>query len=348
MNFTKISIHDDNSELNDFLILFDKFQQRPNKVIIHDTFAGNNFLEIINSQNFSKVQELIPIEDDYLINEKNLVQINQNIYCSFVIIDKNSNNSLVNDVIFYYRNQSDESEIETIISKISECVIDYEEDTFNKFNTISISPNSFELDPFYLETDEIQIQGRYNKEVIKSVEKLQKKIKKTNRGLSIICGQRGVGKTLLTQYLCSKIDRLTIFIPNNMVDLTINNPEFKAFLKKFEKLLIVIDDCEFLTNNQLLKINQFTNNILQLTEGFLSNFFNIQIILLFNSTTDEIDENLLQSNSLLDTIEIDKLETKVANQLSKELKFNKNYQTPTKLIDVILNKNQVKTDKIGL
>jgi len=348
VNFTKINIHDDNYELNDFLIIFEKFGERPNKIVIHDTFTGKDFESLIKANSVNKLTEYIPSEDDYLLNQKVLVSLNDDIYCSYVLIDMMSENCLVSDVTFFYKNGSDEEFIEKIISEICNCVIDYEKDTINKFNTMSLTSNSIELEPFSVDVDSIEIEGRYNEDTIKKAEKLQKKIRKSNKGLSVLCGDRGVGKTTLAKHICSKIDRMTIFIPNNMVDLTINGPEFKNFIKKFEKLLIVIDDCEFMSNNQLIRMNPFSNNIIQLVDGFLSDNLNLQVILIFNDLEEDIDENILDCNSLLDVIEVDDLDSELATELSKNLGYNKKYKDSIRLIDVVQNKKMDKIEKIGL
>lgn len=348
MNFTKINIADDNYELNDFLIIFEKFGQRPNKIIIHDTFDGTAFESILNAKTETKLTEYIPSDDDYFINQKNLTKINDNIYCSFVIIDKLSDNYLINDVIFFYKEESDETLIEEIIKSICNCVIDYEGNSFNKFNTLTLTTNSIELDPLSVDVDSIEIEGRYNEDIIKKAEKIQKKIKKSNKGLTILCGDRGVGKTTLAKYICHKIDRITIFIPNTMIDLTINGPDFKNFIKKFEKVLIVIDDCEFLSSNPISKINPFTNNILQLVDGFLSDNLNLQIILIFNEVEEDLEEDLVDSNSLIDVLEISNLDAETATELSKNLGNNKKYKESTRLIEVVQNKKFDKIEKIGL
>ncbi len=348
MNFTKINISNDNYELNDFLIIFEKFGQRPNKIIIHDTFDGLKFESTLKSQIETKLTEYVPSDDDYFISQKNLTKVNDNIYCSFVIIDKQSENYLVNDVIFFYKEESDEVLIDEIIKSICNCVIDYDNDSFNKFNTLSLTTNSIEIDPVYVDIDSIEIEGRYNEDIIKKSEKIQKKIKKTNKGLTIFCGDRGVGKTTLVKHICHKIDRMTIFIPNTMVDLTINGPDFKNFIKKFEKVLIVIDDCEFLSSNPMSKINPFTNNILQLVDGFLSDNLNLQIILLFNELEEDLDNDLLDSNSLIDVLEITNLDAEIATDLSKNLGNNKKYKESVRLIEVVQNKKFDKIEKIGL
>jgi hypothetical protein len=141
---------------------------------------------------------------------------------------------------------------------------------------------------------------------------------------------------------------MTIFIPNTMVDLTINGPDFKNFIKKFEKVLIVIDDCEFLSSNPMSKINPFTNNILQLVDGFLSDNLNLQIILLFNELEEDLDNDLLDSNSLIDVLEITNLDAEIATDLSKNLGNNKKYKESVRLIEVVQNKKFDKIEKIGL
>ena len=347
VNFLKLNINKDDFS-DDYMIIFEKFGQRPNKLVIHDTFAGSLFEEIIKSTSESnKLTEMIPSEDGYITNEKILIEIKENIYCSYVVIDRHSEVYIINDVCFYYKFESNLEEINAIIDKLCECIVDYEKESINKFNTISLTPTSLEIEPIYIDVDSIEIDGRYNDDIIKDIDKLQKKIKKQPKGLSILSGYRGLGKTTMVKYLCSKVDRMTIFIPNTMVELTINNPEFKNFIKKFEKVILVIDDCEFLTNNQFSK-SLFTNNTIQLVDGFLSDNLNLHIILIFNELEEDIDENILECNCLLDNIEFDELESDIANELSKKLGHNRKYKNHIRLVDVINNIKSDKLDKIGL
>jgi len=347
LNILKLNINKDDFS-DDYLIIFDKFGQRPNKIIIHDTFAGDSFEDIVKTESEpNRLTEMIPVEDGYITNEKKLIEIKENIWCSFVIIDKDSESYIINDVCFYYKSESEIEVISQIIDKLCNCIIDYEKESVNKFNTISFTP-SLEIEPIYIDIDSLEIEGRYNDITIKNVDKLQKKIKKTPKGLSIFSGDRGLGKTTMAKYLCSKVDRMTIFIPNTMIDLTINNPEFKNFIKKFEKVLLVIDDCEFLTNNQFSKMNLFSNNIIQLLDGFLSDSLNLHVLLIFNEFEEDIDENILDCNCLIDNIEFNELESEIATDLSKTLGYNKKYKETIRLVDVANNIKSDKIEKIGL
>jgi hypothetical protein len=96
------------------------------------------------------------------------------------------------------------------------------------------------------------------------------------------------------------------------------------------------------------KINPFTNNILQLVDGFLSDNLNLQIILLFNEIEEDLDNDLLDSNSLIDVLEITNLDAEIATDLSKNLGNNKKYKESVRLIEVVQNKKFDKIEKIGL
>jgi excinuclease UvrABC helicase subunit UvrB len=74
----------------------------------------------------------------------------------------------------------------------------------------------------------------YNQKTLKNINKLVKSIKKD--WSSILYGQRGTGKTNTISYICDKLDRIVIFIPNTLIESTINNQEFRHFWKSITDL----------------------------------------------------------------------------------------------------------------
>jgi len=323
---------------------------RPSSLLIHDTFSGNEFEDILEEKNvvrINTVTEYVPNEDSYNINEKCLSKIGD-IWISYIILNKGSEVYLVNELIFYYSNKDSRPEIDELFITLSECIVDYDNDNFDKINILSVNNNILELEPISYDS-KVDIDIMYNSDTIKSINKLIKKIKINKSGLSIFHGERGLGKTNMCKYLSSKIDRISVFIPTNMIDMSINNPEFKNFIKKYDKCLLIIDDCEFLYNPVYGKVNYFTNSILQLVDGFISEHIDLQILLIFNNDEiDEIDENLLGSNNLLGSIEFDYLEGDSATILSKNIGNNRKYKDSTKLNDVFKNKKNDKKIEFGL
>jgi hypothetical protein len=339
-----ININKEDSSINDFLLIFDGMKQRPNRLVIHDTLSGKEFSEIIQKNIISEkmdsnfLTEFLPSDDDYIINRKVLKQLNDDLWISYVEINKNSESFLVNEVCFYYKDIKQEKELDEIFSEISECVVDYDDDNFDKVNTLSLNNNLLELEPIIINQD-IDVDNMYTSKVIKEIDKLVKSIKKKNKGLSIFIGEKGLGKTNMCKYLASKVDRMSIFIPNNMIEQTINNPEFRNFIKKYDKCLLIVDDCEFLYNPVYGKMNYFTNNTLQLIDGFISDHLDLQILLVFNDVEENLDENLLDCNNLLNIIEFELLDSETASELSKSIGNNKKFKEETRLIDVFNYKN---------
>ena len=139
---------------------------------------------------------------------------------------------------------------------------------------------------------------------------------------------------------------MSIYIPINLIEQSINNPEFINFIKKYESCLLIVDDCEFLYS--FGKNNFFSSNIIQLIDGFFSDELNLQIILLFNSCKEEIDNCLLDSNNIIDVIEFDLLDSKTATDLSESIGKDRKFKDDVKLIEVLNNKKKTKKEGIGL
>jgi hypothetical protein len=348
----RINITKEDNKINDFLYCWDKFGERPNKITIYSTFKKDGFNSIISDYNEYKNSniELIPAEEFDIINDKSFVKINDNIYLSYHILDRESESSFIHEVIFLYKSEKDLEKINEITEKLANYKIDVEEgDDYHKLNTVFISTNGLEVESIEKNKLDDSIKLFYNEKTFKSINKLNKKVRDSNKGLTILYGERGTGKTSMINYICDKLNRMFIYIPNNMLDLTINSPEFRTFLRKYPKPIIVLDDCEIIFNELYSKSNIYVNNILQMVDGILAESIELNIILIFNvDDCDEIDHFLLESNSLIDLIEFKLLNQEESNNLAKHIGSHKKYKDENKLVDII-NKRKIKGyRKIGL
>lgn len=345
-----LNINKDDSNVNDYLYCWDQFGSRPNKITIHDNYLAQDFLDVISksvieSNNFT---EIMPDAECDIVNSKVLDKLSESIFLSYVILDQNQPDSIISDVVFLYKDESDKEEINKILENLtSECGVDYQESEVNKLNTITISTSGLELERVDAkDTDAIEMF--YSSHTMKGINKLIKKIKKSETGISILYGERGTGKTSIINYLSTKLDRIVIFVPNNMIEHTINNPDFRRFVKRYNKVLLVLDDCEMSFNELFVKSNFIVNNLMQLVDGFLSDSLDLSVVAIFNvDDPDEIDHNLLDSNNLIDTVEFEYLSEKESNELSEHLGDKVKYKNKNKLIDIIKNRKTITDKKIG-
>ena len=315
----------------------------PNRIIIHDTFSGQEFEKMLSDKKFEDkitFSEIIPTEGDYYINERILIKFNSNIWCSYTKIDKTSENFPINDVCIYFKGE----DVDSFLEEIKKCSVKFEEsDGLTKMNVISVSNGSLELDPV---SDKFEFNENIrSKREIKNIKKTLKSIKNNNKTLSILRGPRGIGKTQIVKWILSELDMISIFIPINMVDHTINNPEFKNFLKRFEKCVLILDDSEF--NYGFNRLSNTSGNIIQLLESW--SMQNLHVIMIFNVNDGyQLDEDLIQCNNLLNYYHFNLIDPEAATKLSEKIGFNVKYKNHVTISNIINNSKIEDVKNIGI
>lgn len=346
-----LNFQSDDNQINDFLVVCEKFNQRPHRLAIHETYIGSSFQNSINNlENLyeNHFTEMIPQDDDYIQNQRTLRQVSECIFISYLEIDKNNEDFVISEIIFYYKNVNDVEKIQQIIQELSDFVIDFADSNTHKINYLSVKEGALSLEPIIYQQDD-NIELFYNNDTFSKVQKLIKKIKKSDTGISILYGENGNGKSQLSKWICNSVDEISIYIPLNLIEQSINNPEFKNFIKKWGKVLLVIDDCDFLFNPIFGRTNYFAQNLLQIVDGLFTDVCQVHALLVFNTPSEEdIDEYLIESNSIIDLIEVSELNQEQSNELAEHLNSKKRYKSPTKVIEIIRGKKSTKTQKLGL
>jgi predicted AAA+ superfamily ATPase len=343
----KLNINSDDSNNNDFLISWSKLESRPNQLIIHNSYLSKEFNEITKCNVLNTTSELIPSDEFYLINDRVLSEIKDNILVSYVILDKNSENSITTDITFFYKESNDLVDIYNIIDNLEEYSIDdieYSEEK-NGLGIISIKENALTISKIEVDNN-IDINLYYSKETAKNINKFLKKIKKTKNGISVFYGDRGTGKTSIIKKISSELNKNVFFIPNNLIDQTILNPEFINFLTKYKDCVLVIDDFEIIIDN-FNRYNSAINSINQITESLLSELVDVNIILIFN--TDNISEipEITESNNLIDIIKFNYLNPEESNNLANSLGRVGKYKNNSKVLDIIKGVNLTSKKRVG-
>jgi hypothetical protein len=332
----KLNINSDDSNNNDFLISWSKFKSRPNQLIIHNSYLSKEFSDITKCNVINKTSELIPSGEFYLINDRVLSEIKENILVSYVILDKESENSITTDITFFYKDSSDLIDIYDIIDNLEDYSIDdvdYSEEN-NGLSIITIKDNALAISKIEVDNKVEDLNLYYSKETNKDINKFFKKIKKTKNGISVFYGEKGTGKTSIIKKLSSELNKNIFFIPNNLIDQTILNPEFINFLIKYKDCVLVIDDFEIMIDN-FNRYNSAINSINQITESLLSELVDVNIILIFN--TDNISEilEITESNNIIDIIKFNYLSPEESNNLANSLGRVGKYKNNSKVLDII-------------
>lgn len=339
-----LTINKEDVDQNDYLFCWSEIGLRPNKTLFHSFYDAFQFLQHLEGLTYQKCgefSEVMPIGDSPIVNEKNLYKIEEGFYVAFTIFDKLSEEKLIGDVsIIWSENHS--KKIEEWISILKDFVESDEEEEEGEIrsertNIISIGQNGFELNHLNLPKLELEdIEIFYNDETINRTEKLIKSIRKGDSGLSVLWGERGVGKTTLSNYIISETDNTVIYIPLNMIDMTITSPDFIKFLKNRKGSLLVIDDAEIQFSDYFSKTSFFTGNLLQLVDGLGARNLELNILLILNcKNINEIDSNLLKCNNMMDIIKVENNTDEKSKELVTLLNTSNKRLTGKRVNDIL-------------
>lgn len=146
------------------------------------------------------------------------------------------------------------------------------------------------------------------------------KSKKASKGLVVLYGAPGAGKTTLIRHLIKVIpDKKFVIVPSNLVS-ALTEPTFMDFLSRQKELVLVIEEAEqILFKRDNLKDSNPISNILNLSDGLLGDCLNFKIIVTFNTDLQKIDEALLRKGRLLAKYEFKELTTDKAKKIKEKL-----------------------------
>lgn len=242
----------------------------------------------------------------------------------------------------------------------------------NSIEMVSMSNGNFYAEDFYLKDDFLVWKDpdlHYGNGFEEFHNNLLEKLKTNSKGLTMLHGVPGSGKTQYIRKIISdvsEIGKILYFSP--MMVSSITNPDFIDFITNWakeddenkKKRYIVIEDAEPLLESREISRNGGITNLLNLTSGLLSDILSIQYICTFNTKISNIDEALLREERLTAIKEFDRLSKdqtmKLTNHIGiSEDEVNAYIENKTKKKDgrltlaeiySIKNKNEILTHNI--
>ena len=219
---------------------------------------------------------------------------------------------------------NDESEIYT---ELVEKIIELGKRRKHESNNIALviqTPRGYDTTSFELPDQKLDIELGYGKGFKPIHEKIINTLNQKNgKGLVLLHGTPGTGKTHYLKYIASKVkDKRVLFIPPYLADF-ITSPEMTPFLIQNSNSILFIEDAERVITDRNNGGANGVSNILNITDGILSDILKIQIVATFNMDKAKIDSALLRKGRLIAEHKFDALPIDDANNLIKHL--GKNY-----------------------
>ena len=112
------------------------------------------------------------------------------------------------------------------------------------------------------------------------------------------------------------------------------NPEFIELLIENPNSVLIIEDAENIMMDRQYNSDSSVSNLLNLSDGLMSDCLSVQIICTFNSSVNLIDSALMRKGRLIAKYEFGKLGVEKANLLSKHLGFDVNIDQPMTIAEI--------------
>lgn len=245
-----------------------------------------------------------------------------------LIVDFDTNCSTVR----FLFSKTEISEVEAIISEIVK--FRGKPRKVNRLSLLVNSPRGIDIKSFEIVKPKLCIKDNYNEDFLEIHRLIMKRLSKINdKGLVLLHGRPGTGKTSYIRYLISSLKKKIIFLPPNMANY-ITNPDLISILIDNPNSVFVIEDAENIIMKREQGERSPVSTLLNISDGLLSDCLNVQIICSFNTDVSGIDEALLRKGRLIAKYEFKPLGTQKANLLSQKLGFGTTYTSPVTLTEI--------------
>lgn len=241
------------------------------------------------------------------------------------------------DVDSLYVFSMDKSDNRHIREQIKNCVEHYCKEFLKKHkndykvNILIQKGNQVLVSEYSIDPDKVPNtkETHYNDDFLPFSEHIESCLKeKKSSGLVVLHGQPGSGKTTYLRYLMGAIkDKRLIYVPPAMSE-ALAHPDLLQILLAHRNSILLIEDAEMVVMNREDHghNNQAVSNLLNMSDGILSDLLQIQIVCTFNTDISNIDKALLRPGRLLGEYKFGPLSKEKSQKLVDELYGNGTYK----------------------
>lgn len=158
---------------------------------------------------------------------------------------------------------------------------------------VAFEHNYYTINSKIKRTD-VNLDSNYNDDFKDAYKQTIKFLNERESGLVLWYGEKGSGKTSAIRHLLSHTDKKYLLV-TNAVAAHMGEPEFISFMMENKDSIFILEDCEqVLMAREENRFGGAIANILNMSDGLMSDIFNIKFICTFNTNIENIDEALLR------------------------------------------------------
>ena len=246
-----------------------------------------------------------------------------------------------------FAKQIDQSKIDSIIKSFK---LEQKQSNNNKVQLVALDNGYYYTIKSEIAKTNIDLNENYNDDFIKVHDHVLEFLNSKETGVMLIHGEKGTGKTHWLRHIITNTDKEYLVVTNS-VAAHIAEPEFISFLLSKKNSVFILEDCEqIIMERENNLFGSAIANILNMSDGLLSDIFNIKFICTFNTGIDKIDKALLRKGRCKINYEFKKLDSVKVEKLNE--KYNLGIKTikDMTLADIYNYSEEVeekKTKRIG-
>ena len=223
-----------------------------------------------------------------------------------------------------------------LVDRIVKKIATFKKDLKNQpvINLLCNGNNGFYTKTMKISRPEFSVEDNYNNDFLPVHQTILERLcTKNDKGLVLLHGKPGTGKTSYIRYLITETDKSVIFLPPNMA-ASITEPGLMNVLIDNPNSVFVIEDAENIILDRNRSNSSSVSALLNLADGVLSDCLNIQIVCSFNTDLSRVDSALTRKGRLIAKYEFLELDTPKAQALSNKLGYSSIISSPMTLAAV--------------
>ncbi|GAA4389855.1 hypothetical protein GCM10023186_37550 [Hymenobacter koreensis] len=203
-----------------------------------------------------------------------------------------------------------------------------------RLHVLRLDSKDLEFMPLDIKIPALDLATHYNDDLLPVHDTIVQRLQKPqDKGIVILHGPPGTGKTSYIRHLCGLTDKPKLFIPPNLA-ARIADPEFINLLHDNTNSILIIEDAEELLMKRDGHGSNAVSNLLNLSDGLLADCFHIQIVCTFNTDLSRIDSALLRKGRLIAAYHFQPLSQGKAQALATRMGQETPINAPMALADL--------------
>lgn len=193
-------------------------------------------------------------------------------------------------------------------------------ENLNNLFIVTYEHNYFSLKQSKINQPEVKIDQHYNDDFAPVATEIENFLtSENNSGLVILHGKQGTGKTTYIRHLINQGKKKMLYMGGDLIE-KLSDPTFITFIRRQKDAIFIVEDCEELLASRTgsTRMNSGLINILNISDGLLSDELGIKFICTFNAPLKDIDQALLRKGRLAARYEFKDLEVDKINRIIKE------------------------------